>query len=83
MSVMLQSSFSLSNLSCNVDNGDENFSIYGLKSLPQNGEWTFPKMATGDHERPILLYHLYPKYQKLLQHANHIRQPNHHVPNTF
>jgi hypothetical protein len=83
MSVMLQSSSSLSNLSCNVDNGDENFSIYGLKSLPQNGEWTFRKMATGDHERPIRLYYLYPKYQELLQHANHIRQSNHHLPNTF
>ncbi len=51
--------------------------------MPQNGEWTFPKMATGDHEHPILLYYLYPKYQKLLQHASHIMQPNHHVPNTL
>ena len=30
MSVMLQSSFSLSNLSCNVDNGDDDSLVVGV-----------------------------------------------------
>ncbi len=42
----------------------QKFSTYNLKSLLQNCEWSFPKMATtGDHGHPILLYCLYPKCQ--------------------
>ena len=55
-----------------------------LKFLPQNGRWTFQKMAaTGNHGHPILPHCPFPKYPKLLQHANCIRQPNYHeLPQT-
>ena len=45
MSVMLQSSFSLSNLSCNVDNGDGDRLVVGV-SLKK--EQSYSEVSIGD-----------------------------------
>ncbi len=49
MSVMLQSSFSLSNLSCNVDNSDGGSLVAGVHNLDsQNKEQSYLEVSIGD-----------------------------------
>ncbi len=49
MSVMLQSSFSLSNLSCNVDNGDGGSLVAGVHILDLlKKDWSYLEVSIGD-----------------------------------
>ncbi len=49
MSVMLQSSFSLSNLSCNEDNGDSGSLVAGVHSLDSlKKERSYLEVSIGD-----------------------------------
>ncbi len=50
MSVMLQSSFSLSNLSCNVDNGNGGSLVAGVHNLdPLKKERSYLEVSIGDN----------------------------------
>ena len=60
MSVMLQSSFSLSNLSCNVDNGDGDRLVVGV-SLKK--ERSYLEVSIGDTQEHQL--GIYPEKESL------------------
>ncbi len=61
MSVMLQSSFSLSNLLCNVDNGDGDSLVVGV-SLKK--EQSYLEVSIGDTQEHQLLG-IYPEKESL------------------
>ncbi len=64
MSVMLQSSFSLSNLSCSVDNGDGDslvVSVHNLDSLKKEGSYL--EVSIGDTQEHQL--GIYPEKESL------------------
>jgi hypothetical protein len=58
MSVMLQSSFSSSNLSCNVDNGNGGSLVAGVHNLDSlKKEQSYLKVSIGDtQERQLSVY---------------------------
>ena len=60
MSVMLQSSFSLSNLSCNVDNGDDDRLVVGVLLKK---EQSYLEVSIGDTQEHQL--GIYPEKESL------------------
>jgi hypothetical protein len=64
MSVMLQSSFSLSNLSCNVDNGDGGSLVAGVHNLDLlKKEQSYLEVSIGDTREHQL--GIYPEKESL------------------
>ncbi len=64
MSVMLQSSFSLSNLSCNVDNNDGGSLVAGVHNLDSlNKERSYLEVSIGDTREHQL--GIYPEKESL------------------
>ncbi len=64
MSVMLQSSFSLSNLSCNVDNGDGDSLVVGVHNLDLlKKERSYLEVSIGDTQEHQL--GIYPEKESL------------------
>ena len=64
MSVMLQSSFSLSNLSCNVDNGNGGSLVAGVHNLDSlKKEQSYLEVSIGDTQEHQL--GIYPEKESL------------------